>query len=79
MYKVERGDPGATMGSYVRVLAVLGLENDLSGLAADDRVGRKLQDLELEPRRKLVHRNRAVAARSEPTPGSPTPDIKKSS
>ncbi|MDR1228086.1 MAG: helix-turn-helix domain-containing protein [Azoarcus sp.] len=49
LYKVEAGDPGATMGSYVRVLAVLGLENDLQTLAADDKVGRKLQDLALAP------------------------------
>lgn len=49
LYKVEAGDPGATLGSYVRVLAALGLEGDLSQLAADDRVGRKLQDLALEP------------------------------
>jgi transcriptional regulator with XRE-family HTH domain len=49
LYKVEAGDPGATMGSYVRVLAVLGLEGDLHALAADDKVGRKLQDLALEP------------------------------
>ena len=49
VYKVEAGDPGATLGSYLRVLAVLGLEGDLRQLAADDRVGRKLQDLALEP------------------------------
>lgn len=49
VYKVEAGDPGATLGAYVRVLAVLGLEGDLDLLAADDRVGRKLQDLALEP------------------------------
>lgn len=49
LYKVEAGDPGATLGSYVRVLAVLGLENDLQALAADDKVGRKLQDLALAP------------------------------
>jgi len=49
VYKVESGDPGATLGSYVRVLAVLGLEGDLGQLAADDRVGRKLQDLALDP------------------------------
>ena len=47
MYKVEKGDPGATLGSYVRVLAVLGLAADISHLAADDKVGRKLQDLAL--------------------------------
>lgn len=49
VYKVEAGDPGATLGAYVRVLAVLGLETDLHLLAADDRIGRKLQDLALEP------------------------------
>lgn len=49
LYKVEAGDPGATLGSYVRVLATLGLEGDLLQIAADDRVGRKLQDLALEP------------------------------
>ena len=49
VYKVEAGDPGATLGTYVRVLAVLGLEDDLKLLAADDRIGRKLQDLALEP------------------------------
>ncbi|WP_420224102.1 helix-turn-helix domain-containing protein [Pigmentiphaga litoralis] len=49
LYKVEAGDAGATLGSYVRVLAVLGLENDLNHVGADDRVGRKLQDLALEP------------------------------
>jgi transcriptional regulator with XRE-family HTH domain len=49
LYKVEAGEPGVTLGSYLRVLAVLGLENDLNQLAADDRLGRKLQDLALEP------------------------------
>ncbi len=49
LYKVEAGDAGATIGTYLRVLAVLGLEGDFNGLAADDRVGRKLQDLALEP------------------------------
>ncbi|MCX7240376.1 MAG: helix-turn-helix transcriptional regulator [Burkholderiales bacterium] len=49
LYKVERGDPGATLGTYLRVLAVLGMEGDITALAADDKVGRKLQDLALEP------------------------------
>lgn len=56
VYKVEAGDPGATLGAYVRVLAVLGLEGDLNLLAADDRVGRKLQDLALEPSPTARHR-----------------------
>lgn len=50
--KVEQGDPTVTMGTYLRVLAVLGLENDLIPVAADDVVGRRLQDAALAtPRR----------------------------
>lgn len=66
LYKVEAGDPGATLGSYLRVLAVLGLEGDLDAVAADDRVGRKLQDLALEP--PAGARRRRVAATSPPVP-----------
>ncbi|MDR1969692.1 MAG: helix-turn-helix domain-containing protein [Burkholderiaceae bacterium] len=63
LYKVEAGDPGATIGSYVRALAVLGLENDLAALAADDRVGRKLQDLALKP---AARRPRTAGQRTDP-------------
>lgn len=50
--KIEQGDPTVTMGTYLRVLCVLGLENDMVLLAADDAVGRRLQDAELAtPRR----------------------------
>lgn len=73
LYKVEAGDPGATLGSYVRVLAVLGLENDLQALAADDKVGRKLQDLALAP---PARRPRVAGKR---TGSAPPPDTKPSS
>lgn len=50
--KVEQGDPAVTMGTYLRVMVVLGLEKDLVQVAADDPVGRRLQDAALEsPRR----------------------------
>lgn len=52
VYKVEAGDPNATLGTYFRVLATLGLEKDFEAVAADDKVGRKLQDLALETARK---------------------------
>ncbi|MGE4239729.1 helix-turn-helix domain-containing protein [Ramlibacter sp.] len=48
LYNVESGDGRATMGTYLRVLAALGLEKDLDLVAADDKVGRKLQDLSLD-------------------------------
>jgi transcriptional regulator with XRE-family HTH domain len=50
--KIEQGDSGVTLGNYLRVMAVLGLENDLALLAAEDPVGRRLQDAALNmPRR----------------------------
>ena len=50
--KAERGDPSVTLGTYVRILATYGLESDLSALAGDDVLGRRLQDLALPSPRK---------------------------
>ncbi|MDP2752308.1 MAG: helix-turn-helix domain-containing protein [Rhodocyclaceae bacterium] len=45
--KVERGDASVTMGTYLRVLAIYGLEGDFATVALDDVLGRRLQDLAL--------------------------------
>ncbi len=42
--KIENGDEGVCIGAYLRVLIVLGLEQDLFRVAEDDVLGRKLQD-----------------------------------
>lgn len=47
LYQVEKGEPGVAIGAYFNVLRVLGLQQDILKLAADDEFGRKLQDLEL--------------------------------
>ncbi len=47
LYLVEKGDSSVAMGAYFNVLRVLALQNDFLKLAADDELGRKLQDLDL--------------------------------
>lgn len=47
LYLIEKGDASVTLGAYFNVLRVLGLQDDILKLGADDNFGRKLQDLEL--------------------------------
>ena len=47
LYYIERGKPSVAMGAYFNVMRVLNLQEDFLKLAADDLLGRKLQDLEL--------------------------------
>ena len=47
LYLIESGNSGVALGAYFNVLRVLGLQDDFLKLAADDELGRKLQDLAL--------------------------------
>ena len=47
LWQIEQGLPNVSMGYYAQVLFVLGLEKNLSIMAADDILGRKLQDAEI--------------------------------
>ncbi len=49
---IEKGSPAVSMGSYVQVLAVLGLAEDILKVAVDDVLGRKLQDLDITVKRR---------------------------
>jgi transcriptional regulator with XRE-family HTH domain len=64
LYRVEKGDPAVALGIYARVLQALRLEQDLGRIAADDELGRKLQDAGLSPRRRAPKR-----APADPGPG----------
>jgi transcriptional regulator with XRE-family HTH domain len=56
VYRAERGDPAVALGIYARVLQALGLESSLAAIAADDTLGRKLQDAKLPMRTRVLKR-----------------------
>lgn len=47
LISIEQGKPSVSIGHYLNVLKVLGLEHDFLTLAKDDELGRKLQDAQL--------------------------------
>jgi len=47
LISIEQGKPSVSIGHYLNVLKVLGLEKDFLVLAKDDNLGRKLQDAQL--------------------------------
>ena len=47
LWKIEEGKASVSMGNYLQVLLVLGLEKDLLNVADDDVLGRKIQDINL--------------------------------
>ncbi|GEP97083.1 helix-turn-helix domain-containing protein [Chitinophaga cymbidii] len=49
---IEKGEAGVAISFYVQVLFVLGLSKDLLKVAADDPLGRKLQDAQLLNKKK---------------------------
>jgi len=61
---LEGGGSGVTMGAYLAVMQVLGLQGDLEKLAAADSFGRQLQDARLVKPRST----KRVAPRSSAEP-----------
>jgi len=66
LYRIELGDPGVSFGNYARVMQVLRLEQDLNRLAADDELGRKLQDADIGTRARAPRRKSPAARDAKP-------------
>ncbi len=59
LHRAENGSAAVSLGTCVRILSVLHLADDLNLVAADDRLGRRLQDLEMPTRQRAPKRKRS--------------------
>lgn len=57
LYSIENGNESVSIGAYMAVLVVLGLEKDFLQLANDDILGKKLQDAALKNRKRAPKKN----------------------
>lgn len=57
LYSVEKGKSSVSIGIYIKVLNVLNLENDILLIGKDDILGRKLQDIGLQPKERAPKKN----------------------
>jgi transcriptional regulator with XRE-family HTH domain len=64
---LERGGSGVTMGAYLAVMQVLGIEKDLDLLGKADPVGRELQDAQLPAHTKTTRPSIAPSAKRPAT------------
>ncbi len=67
LYKIEHGDPSVAIGLYVHVLRVLGILDDLSLIAKEDVLGRRLQDESLPHRKRAPRRKTSTGERDAET------------
>ena len=56
LYSIENGKSSVSIGIYIKVLNVLGLEKDFLQIAKDDVLGRKIQDIGLTTKERAPKR-----------------------
>jgi transcriptional regulator with XRE-family HTH domain len=66
LVSIEKGNPYVSIGAYVKVLSVLGLENDIMEVAKDDNLGRRLQDAKLMVRERSPRIIKNVTLKDNP-------------
>ena len=55
LWNIEKGSPSVSIGAYAAMLHALGgMDRDLLMVAKDDELGRKLQDLDLLPKKRAA-------------------------
>lgn len=58
LYEVEKGTETVSIGAYISVLRVLGMDEEITKLALDDELGRKLQDIGLLVKKRAPKRKK---------------------
>ena len=68
---LERGGAGVTIGAYLAVMQVLGIEQDIDFLGKADLVGRDLQDAQLSPRTGIARAGLTASEKNLPIANRP--------
>jgi len=56
VWQIEKGNSGVSIGAFLQVLFVLGMEKDIEQVASTDPLGRKLQDAGLSIKKRAPKR-----------------------